>query len=274
MIRSHFIVPALAALLLLSLAGCAKSQGNDTPSGAAAPVSSASVQLQSMTSTLPQDIQTRIAANVPSFLALLKQVLAEPSEYIVLVDKNHPLAADYAPPDLVPLDRYGISVSRNDLEMRRAIMPDVQDMVSAARADNVTLLFSSAYRSYDYQRYVYNREIKLYGQKVADSESAIPGNSQHQLGTAADFGSITDAFADTEASKWLIANAWKYGFSLSYPKGYEDLTGYRFEPWHYRYIGKPAARMARDYFDDIQQYLLLFLHDNRAQLDALVGAAS
>ncbi len=97
----------------------------------------------------------------------------------------------------------------------------------------------------------------------ADSESAVPGYSQHQLGTAIDFGSITDAFDATPESRWLADHAWRYGFSLSYPKGYEWLTGYRYEGGRYRYIGRAAAEMQRAFFADIQQYLLLFLHQYR-----------
>jgi len=157
-------------------------------------------------------------------------------------------------------------VSQADLELRRSIMPEVVEMAKAAQGDGVRLLFSSTYRSYAYQRVVYDREVQMYGKEMADRESAVPGRSQHQLGTAIDFGSITDAFAGTSEARWLSAHAWEYGFSLSYPQGYEALTGYRWESWHYRYITKPGARMQREYFDDVQQYLLLFLHDERPTL--------
>ena len=147
-------------------------------------------------------------------------------------------------------------------------MPEVLALAAGARADGVTLLFSSSYRSYDYQKVVYEREVKTYGQETADRESAHPGASQHQLGTAIDFGSITDAFAATKAGRWLAAHAEDFGFSLSYPRGYEEVTGYRWESWHYRYIGRPAARLQRECFQDVQQYLLEFIHDNRAALEA------
>ena len=91
---------------------------------------------------------------------------------------------------------------------------------------------------------------------MAERESARPGASQHQLGTAIDFGSITDAFAQTRAGKWLVAHAWEYGFSLSYPQGDEGITGYRYESWHYRFITKPGVLLQRRYFGNIQQYLL------------------
>jgi D-alanyl-D-alanine carboxypeptidase len=224
--------------------------------------------LQKMTAGLPKSIQEGIAAKPADFLHQLAAVLAEPADLLVLVDKTHPLPADAVPPDLVSLGGYHLSVSRNDLQLRKSIMPAVLAMDSAARADGAPLLYSSSYRSFDYQAGVYAREVKEFGQAQADRESARPGTSQHQLGTVIDFGSITDAFADTREGRWLAAHAWEYGFSLSYPEGYESVTGYRHESWHYRYITKPAARLQREFFGDIQQYMLVFLHDNRAALEA------
>ena len=113
--------------------------------------------------------------------------------------------------------------------------------------------------------------MKTYGQETADRESARPGASQHQLGTAIDFGSITDAFARTRAGKWLFAHAGEYGFSLSYPQGYEGITGYRYESWHYRYVTKAGVLLQRKYFGDIQQYLMEFLDQNRPSLEASGG---
>lgn len=224
--------------------------------------------LQKLTAGLPGSIQQKVLADGAGFLKLLGPVLDEPADLLVLVDKHHLLAADYVPPDLVSLRDYPLSVSRNDLSLREAIMPEVLALVSAARADGVTLLFSSSYRSYDYQKEVYDREVKMVGREAAERESAHPGASQHQLGTAIDFGSITDAFAQTRAGGWLSAHAWEYGFTLSYPPDYENVTGYRWEAWHYRYIGRPAARLQQEFFGDVQQYLLEFLHDNRAALEA------
>ncbi len=225
--------------------------------------------LQGMTSSLPRQIQDRILARPKDFLQLAAKVLDEPADFFLLVDKKHPLPADYAPPDPVRLHKdYNLDVSLADVSVRKAIMPAVLAMARAARGDGLTLVFSSGYRSYEYQITVYEREVKLYGKATADRESAQAGMSQHQLGTAVDFGSITDEFADTRAGKWLAAHAGEYGFSLSYPPGYEDLTGYRYESWHYRYITRAGTLMQREFFDDVQQYLLQFLHENRAALQA------
>jgi D-alanyl-D-alanine carboxypeptidase len=82
------------------------------------------------------------------------------------------------------------------------------------------------------------------------------------LGTAIDFGSISDDFTGTKMQRWLRDNAWKYGFSLSFPDGYEELTGYRHESWHFRYIGPQAAHTCRLFFGDIQQIMLEFLYNH------------
>lgn len=225
-------------------------------------------ELETMTNDLPAGIQAGIMAAPQDFLRLVANALDEPADFFLLVDKSHRLASDYEPDDLVNLKAYPVTVSLGDLHLRKAIMPAVLEMVRAAKADGVTLLFSSGYRSFEYQKYVYAREVKTYGQETADRESARPGASQHQLGTAIDFGSITDTFADTRAGRWLFAHAGEYGFSLSYPKGYEEVTGYRYESWHYRYVTKPGVLLQRKYFGDIQQYMMEFLYRNRAALES------
>jgi D-alanyl-D-alanine carboxypeptidase len=147
-------------------------------------------------------------------------------------------------------------------------MDAVLSMDQAARADGVTLVFSSAYRSHSYQAGLFARYADQYGEAQADRFSARPGHSQHQLGTAIDFGSIDDTFAETAAGKWMADNAWRFGFSLSYPQDMEELTGYIWESWHFRYITKPGAHIERDYFGGIQQYFLEFLTEYRRSFTA------
>jgi D-alanyl-D-alanine carboxypeptidase len=183
----------------------------------------------------------------------------------LLVDKRRALPASYAPADLEDLglvaSRSGnaFKVNRSGLTLRAEAATALASMAKAARADGVTLLVSSAYRSYAYQETVYARVVAELGQEAADRESARPGRSQHQLGLAADFGSIDDSFAETAAGRWLAANAARFGWSLSFPKGYEAVTGYRWESWHYRYVGKTAAALIERRFGGIQQYCLEFL---------------
>ncbi len=206
------------------------------------------------------------AVDKERFFTLLAAAEAESTsagEFLQLVDKNHGLASDYEPADLVSLNDYKLQVSRNDLRLRRAIMDAVLAMDQAARADGVTLVFSSAYRSYDYQAGLFARYADQFGETQADRFSARNGHSQHQLGTAMDFGSIDDSFAETVAGKWMADNAWRFGFSLSYPQGMEELTGYIWESWHFRYITVPGTLIERDFFGGIQQYFLEFRAEYR-----------
>ena len=221
-----------------------------------------------MTTSLPRGIRAGILAAPRDFLRLMADALNEPSDFFVLVDKSHPLPADFEPKDLVSLKASSLSLFWGDVPVRRVILPAVVELARAAKKSGITLVFSSGYRSFEYQKQVYAREVKNYGQEMADRESARPGASQHQLGTAVDFGSITDAFSQTPAGRWLAAHAWEYGFSLSYPEGFEKVTGYRYESWHYRYVTKAGTLLQRKYFDDIQQYMLEFINKNSAALES------
>jgi D-alanyl-D-alanine carboxypeptidase len=183
-----------------------------------------------------------------------------------LVDEQHPLSRDYAPADLVTLTDGQFQVSRAGMTLRRAAVDSLNEMAAAARRDGITLVVSSAYRSYDYQEGVYNRIVREMGQEAADRESARPGRSQHQTGLAADFGSIDDSFAVTAAGRWMAANASRFGWSLSFPDGYEAVTGYRWESWHFRYVGRDLAAFIDRYFDGIQHYALRFLYEYERML--------
>jgi len=225
--------------------------------------------LQGMVRSVPQTVQDAILKDPGGFMTLMAQVLDQPAELLVLVDKEHGLPATYVPKDLVALKNYPTVTAWAGVKLRKCIMPEVLKMVAAAAADGITITFSSAYRSFEYQQGLYEREVKLYGKETADRESAVPGYSQHQLGTAVDFGSISDGYDKTAEGKWVAAHAGEYGFTISYPRGLESVTGYRYESWHYRYITVPGALMQRRFFTDVQQYFLVFLSENRARLEQM-----
>ncbi|MBT3275273.1 MAG: M15 family metallopeptidase, partial [Spirochaetales bacterium] len=250
-------------LLIILLSSCAEE-----PVQALHPDFSLNLEeLTKMTIELPEQIKSAIAAEPGIFLDLASTVLGIPLDLLLIADKTHSLAPDFVPPDLVDLSDYPIVTGRNGLLLREIVMPDLLAMNEAAKNDSITLVFSSTYRSYDYQKGVYERAVAREGKEQADRESAQPGKSQHQLGTTIDFGSITDEFGDTPAGRWLAEHAWEYGFSLSYPEGYESVTGYRHEIWHYRYISRPAAALERRYFDSLQHYFLEFIDANRSDIE-------
>lgn len=158
----------------------------------------------------------------------------DPSSIWVVVNKKRPLnPVSYAPSDL--------TLVGGGQQMRKEAANALSQLIAAAKAEKLSLQPLSGYRSYATQVSVYNKEVANYGQTVADSESAKPGTSEHQTGFAVDMGGggcgIEDCFGKTAEGKWLAANAYKYGFIIRYIPGKEDITGYRPEPWHIRYIG-------------------------------------
>ena len=203
-----------------------------------------------------------VNGDAQEFLADLQQVLAsDTDDLFTLVDKKHYLDSNFVPADIValkPNDFY--LLNRNDLSLRLPVEKALRKMALAAKNEGINLVVSSTYRSYDYQKNLYERNVRQLGKAVADRESAPPGASQHQLGVAVDFGSISDEFAQTKQGRWLAENAGDYGWSLSFPDGYEDVTGYRWECWHFRYLGIPAVEFQRKWFSDVQQFMLEFIH--------------
>ena len=115
------------------------------------------------------------------------------------------------------------------------------NMQAAAKADGLNIYISSGFRSYTYQKTLYNNYVNRDGVTVADTYSARAGHSEHQSGLAFDVNTINDSFANTEEGKWLNDNCYKYGFILRYPNGKSDETGYQYEPWHFRYVGVELA---------------------------------
>ena len=145
---------------------------------------------------------------------------------------------DWEPSDLVEF--YGH-------QLRAEAAKAADTMIDAAATDGVTLLVSSAYRSYAVQQQTYQYWVSVNGQQVADQLSARPGYSEHQTGLAIDFASpegcrLEECYRDTLAGQWLAKNAPRYGYILRFPDGRQSVTGYRFEPWHYRYVGVQIAQ--------------------------------
>ncbi|WP_022931680.1 M15 family metallopeptidase [Treponema bryantii] len=202
------------------------------------------------------------------FLADLKKVLATRSDFsnddlspFFLIDKTHKVSADYEPKGLIHLEKNDLyAINKNNLSLRPEAFNALQVLATAAKKDGVTLTVSSTYRSYDYQKNLFDYWVSVDGLEEAERESARPGTSQHQLGMALDFAPVDDAFDQTPGGKWVYENAAKYGWSLSFPKGYEDVTGYRWECWHFRYIGVEACKFQKKWFSDVQQFMIEFIN--------------
>ena len=115
-------------------------------------------------------------------------------------------------------------------------------MKSDASAIGLDIYIASGYRSYKKQEEIYNRYVREDGIDLADTYSARPGHSEHQSGFSFDLNSINDSFAATNEGKWVNENAYLYGYIIRYPKGKEHITGYKYEPWHLRYVGLDLAK--------------------------------
>ncbi|MFH1181278.1 MAG: M15 family metallopeptidase [bacterium] len=171
-----------------------------------------------------------------------------------LINKENTIL-QYAPNDLVEL----YSLNAPGKYIRFPVFLDLALLMDKAYRDGAPLKIISAYRSYETQKGLFAFYKKR--DENAARFSAEAGHSEHQMGAAIDFGTgdsyidLTAAFAKTKQGKWLEENAWKFGFALSYPEGKEEITGYQYEPWHYRFIGREAAKEWRDSGLILQEFL-------------------
>ena len=159
----------------------------------------------------------------------------------------------FANPRYQPSDLRLVSVptlpgrGQDERSLRAVLMPDLEKLVAAARAAGVILRVGSGYRSYATQASLFASYARRHGEAAASRFSSRPGHSEHQSGLAVDFAGtdqtcwVDDCFERTAAGKWLTAHAHEYGFILRYPKGKEKITGYQYEPWHFRYVGRELA---------------------------------
>ena len=131
----------------------------------------------------------------------------------------------------------------------------VNEMIAAARKEGHELWVRSGFRSYSYQSELYNNYVARDGKAQADTYSARPGHSEHQTGLSFDLNSLSTSFANTPEGKWLAAHCYEYGFIIRYPKGKESITGYQYEPWHVRYLGKDTAKAVYDSGLTLEEYL-------------------
>jgi D-alanyl-D-alanine carboxypeptidase len=168
---------------------------------------------------------------------------------ITLLDTIYRLPSAYAPGDLAGTSVAGLG---GGYQVRSLILADLRAMADAARAAGAPIQVASAYRSYERQVTTFEHWVTLVGYERALRASARAGHSEHQLGTTLDFTSYGGRapwdyadWATTTAGAWMQANAWRFGFVMSYPRDAESETCYQYEPWHYRYVGRELAAAIR-----------------------------
>ena len=189
----------------------------------------------------------RAAGNLPTcrYLDILTAYRAPADWQRTLVDTTFMVPPTYVPPDLVSVSRAGIPGIGL---VRQLVIPDLAALAEAASAAGAPIAVQSAYRSYAYQGTTFQDSVNQLGQDAALLVSARPGHSEHQLGVAIDFRSADGGgpweggdWAATPAGAWMKANAWRFGFVMSYPSAAQPTTCYAYEPWHYRYVGREIA---------------------------------
>lgn len=169
--------------------------------------------------------------------------------YQQLINRDYELPSDYRPDDLTEPDvRFSFYGSNDKRKLRKKAASALEELFAAAEEDGCILYGVSGFRSYERQSEIYNWNLWQKGSEHTNLYSAKPGTSEHQSGLAIDIScqsagmQLYENFATTEEGKWVSKNSWKYGFILRYPKEKTEITGYAYEPWHIRYVGKKLAK--------------------------------
>lgn len=173
---------------------------------------------------------------------------SDPYSTAVLINKQFALPDDYEPKDLVYPDvRFTFKEKIEKRMMRKEAAEALKELFAGAEKDGIYLAGVSAYRSHKTQTALFNRYVEKDGEEKAKTYSAVPGHSEHETGLAIDVSgsdgkcAAESCFGDTKEAAWLADHATEYGFIIRYPEGKEDITGYKYEPWHLRYVGKEIA---------------------------------
>ncbi|PGT85324.1 D-alanyl-D-alanine carboxypeptidase family protein [Bacillus sp. AFS040349] len=179
------------------------------------------------------------------------RVIQNPSNILALVNKEYSLPENYKPLSLV-IPNIKFSFEDREVEkryVRQEAASALEALFKRATIEGIELIAISGYRSFSRQQNIYNAEKNSNGEAVARQVVAFPGESEHQTGLAMDVSSkslnfeLLESFGETTEGKWLKENAHKEGYIIRYPKGKESITGYKYEPWHLRYVGKKQANI-------------------------------
>lgn len=217
------------------------------------------------TATVPTPTATRQPTPTPSPVppVVLTAIARQCAQYtdvqrllLTRVDRDVLLPRDYLPEDLQVMPLNPGNVFYGSVQMRKIVQQPLLDMLDAMNQAGLKTIVISGYRSFADQTLAYEQWLRLFPDR-APQLSAVPGHSEHQLGTAIDFSTpymkdqygdyFSKSFADTAEGLWLTKQAAYYGFTLSYPQWAEDVTGYEWEPWHFRYVGSLAQQLLENH---------------------------
>ncbi|AWI06102.1 M15 family metallopeptidase [Clostridium drakei] len=184
-------------------------------------------------------------------------------DVLILVNRDQRLSSNYMPKSLtIPNVNFAFNTSHEEKMMQGEAARALENLFAYAGKQDINLYGNSGYRSYKSQKQVYNERVKKVGKQQADEYVAQPGASEHQTGLAMDVtnkegaqGRLMVDFGQTKEGKWLKANAYRFGFIMRYPKEKESITGYNYESWHIRYVGRKAAKQMFDKNLVLEEYL-------------------
>ena len=278
--RTCHRIPRFIPMLMLLLAAC---QSHTISIQTTAPKATASVTIPNTPLPTPSASPTPTSSPTPLPTLFLLPAI-DPNATLAPCDKRRPAADDllaevtasygldpnYVPPDLVRLGDYLPGrVTLPDMLLRQPAAAALGKLIKAMLADGLAPTILSSYRSYVEQATAHQRWV-VDDPAHADQISALPGHSEHQLGSVVDFGSpempaltgsntdkFSPLFAGTPEGRWLIEHAHEYGFTMTSPEGAEKLTGLAYEPWHYRYVGVEMASYLKVSGLFLAQYLLM-----------------
>lgn len=191
-----------------------------------------------------------------------RKVVTNPDDLLVVLNKERSLPDDYEPEDLVIPDvPFPFEEDLEKKYMRKDAAKALEELFADAEANGLSLFAQSGYRSYERQEVVFASNIERLGEDEAKKVSAAPGQSEHQTGLSMDVTSpevnyrLLVEFEQTREGQWVLENAHHYGFIIRYPKGKELITGYNYEPWHLRYVGKEHASFIAENDLTLEEYL-------------------
>ncbi len=232
---------------------------DSSPSGIASTTAAISASPSPTPGFLPEDLSS---IQVSSDTMPLNTI---PESITALVNRTYLLPSDYIPSDLTePKVQFSFDYPDDKRKLRRPAARALEKMFRAAAKKKIQLYGVSGYRSYARQKQIYDRNVSLYGHATTDTVSAKPGSSEHQTGLTIDISArsvnflLDKNFANTREGKWVAKNAHKYGYIIRYPDGKSEITGYRYEPWHIRYVGVTVAT---------------YLHKHKLTLEEFYGVA-
>lgn len=181
---------------------------------------------------------------------------------LILVNKYNYLTEDYIPENLEPID---IAYARSGMQLVSEARSAFETLSEDAKKEEMNIIAMSSYRSYGYQVNLYDNYVATDGKEAADTYSARAGYSEHQTGLAVDvYNKVLPytSFEETEEFNWMQENAYKYGFILRFPKDKVNITGYQYESWHYRYVGKEAAKYIHNHDLTLEEYYVKKVEKN------------